>query len=81
MDCYGLEVEGIIRLSGRLSQIEYFKDLYNQGLPVDLKSCPDPHTIAGLLKLYLRELPEPLLTFDLYDKIIATFSQSKFIKM
>lgn len=28
----------------------------------------DVHTIAGLLKLYLRELPEPLFTYALYDQ-------------
>ena len=28
----------------------------------------DPHTIAGCLKMYLRELPEPILTFDLYKE-------------
>ena len=29
------------------------------------------HTIASLLKLYLRELPEPLLTYELFDEFIA----------
>ena len=28
----------------------------------------DPHTIAGCIKMYLRELPEPLLKFDLYSE-------------
>ena len=30
----------------------------------------DPHTIAGCLKRYLRELPEPILTFDLYTEFM-----------
>lgn len=30
----------------------------------------DVHSIAGLLKLYLRELPEPLFTHALYDRLI-----------
>lgn len=30
----------------------------------------DVHTIAGLLKLYLRELPEPLFTYALYNQWI-----------
>jgi hypothetical protein len=30
------------------------------------------HTVAGLLKLYFRELkPEPLMTFNLYECLIA----------
>ncbi|CAF91791.1 unnamed protein product, partial [Tetraodon nigroviridis] len=30
----------------------------------------DPHAIAGALKSYLRELPEPLMTLELYDEWI-----------
>lgn len=30
----------------------------------------DVHSIAGLLKLYLRELPEPLFTYSLYEQWI-----------
>jgi hypothetical protein len=29
------------------------------------------HTVTGLVKLYFRELPEPLLTFESYDMFIA----------
>lgn len=29
--------------------------------------APPPTTTSGALKSYLRELPEPLMTFDLYD--------------
>jgi RhoGAP domain. len=31
----------------------------------------DPHVIAGALKLYLRDLPEPLMTHALYDEWMA----------
>ena len=34
----------------------------------------DHHTFAGALKLFLRELPEPLLTFDLYNGFISASS-------
>ena len=30
----------------------------------------DVHAVTGVLKLYLRELPEPLLTFELYEEWI-----------
>jgi len=29
------------------------------------------HVVAGTLKLWFRELPEPLLTYELYDKFIS----------
>lgn len=35
----------------------------------------DVHVIAGVLKSYLRDLPDPLLTFNLYDKFIAAAQQ------
>jgi hypothetical protein len=31
----------------------------------------DVHNVTSLFKLYFREMPEPLLTFDLYDAFIA----------
>ncbi len=33
----------------------------------DLLAVEDIHVITGTMKLYLRELPIPLLTFDAYD--------------
>ncbi|UYV79981.1 ARHGAP44 [Cordylochernes scorpioides] len=36
-----------------------------------LDDVRDPHTVAGLLKTYLRQLPEPLLTYELYDEWLA----------
>jgi hypothetical protein len=38
---------------------------------VDITGEPEFNAIAGLLKLYLRELPEPLLTYNLFDDFIA----------
>ncbi|PIK40005.1 Rho GTPase-activating protein 27 [Apostichopus japonicus] len=40
--------------------------------PVNLNNSPwsDIHVIAGSLKLFFRELPEPLFTYDAYDRFI-----------
>ena len=35
----------------------------------------DHNTFAGALKLFLRELPEPLLTFDLYNVFVSAASK------
>lgn len=37
----------------------------------------DVHTVAGLLKVYLRELPEPLMTYRLYEPFIAVIRRSQ----
>lgn len=40
-----------------------------KGQPVDFSEM-SIHSVAGLLKLFLRELPEPLLPFGLYSEFI-----------
>eukprot|EP00013_Stygamoeba_regulata_P023485 CAMPEP_0177663090 /NCGR_PEP_ID=MMETSP0447-20121125/19725_1 /TAXON_ID=0 /ORGANISM="Stygamoeba regulata, Strain BSH-02190019" /LENGTH=492 /DNA_ID=CAMNT_0019168873 /DNA_START=73 /DNA_END=1551 /DNA_ORIENTATION=+ len=66
-----LMVEGLFRLSGSRSQIDELKRAYNGGEEVDLNEVRDPHVVAGLLKAFVREMPEPLFTFALYDKFLA----------
>jgi Rho GTPase-activating protein 10 len=61
-----MDVEGIFRKSGGMISVQKYRDLYDNGEDPDLNECVDPHTVSGLLKLYLRSLPEPLITYDLY---------------
>ncbi|GAM21390.1 hypothetical protein SAMD00019534_045650 [Acytostelium subglobosum LB1] len=69
-----MDVVGIFRLSGSVNTIENWKKMYDKGDKCDLMLENDPHAVAGLLKLYLRELPEPVLTYDKYEKFIAAQS-------
>jgi Rho GTPase-activating protein 1 len=66
----GLEVVGIFRRTPATATIKTWKEQFNQGHEVDLDSHGDPHLAAVLIKLFLRELPEPLLTFALYKPIL-----------
>mmetsp|Transcript_328 Transcript_328/g.453 ORF Transcript_328/g.453 Transcript_328/m.453 type:complete len:805 (+) Transcript_328:1-2415(+) len=66
-----LDVVGIFRLSGSATTIEEYRKAFDAGEPVDLFKETDPHAVSGLLKLYFRMLPQPILTFQLYDKFIA----------
>ncbi|KAM3182133.1 hypothetical protein ACTXT7_013011 [Hymenolepis weldensis] len=52
------------------------QSLYNRGEYVDLYEMNNPHLAAHLLKSFLAELREPLLTFDLYEGILRACSQS-----
>ncbi len=67
----GLSVAGIYRLSGVKSKVELLKGRYNRNEEVDLSS-QDPNNVASLLKQYLRELPEPILTKTLAPKLEET---------
>ena len=44
---------------------------YCLGLTVKFEDSTDPHVVAGLLKLYVRELPDPLLPFESYNDFIS----------
>ncbi|XP_035257403.1 LOW QUALITY PROTEIN: rho GTPase-activating protein 8-like [Anguilla anguilla] len=65
----GLRTEGIFRRSARVQLIKDIKKLYNLGKPVDFDQYADVHVPAVILKSFLRELPEPLLTFALYEQV------------
>lgn len=70
-----LDLVGIFRIPGSTSEIKSIKQMFDSGENVnfgDIEIMKTPHTAAGLLKLYFRELPEPLLTFELYDCFIAS---------
>jgi len=62
-----LSVEGLFRLSGSAMLIDKYVARFDKGEDVDLSTEQDPHTVTGILKYYFRELPEPLMTFPLYD--------------
>ncbi|EDK46210.1 hypothetical protein LELG_04391 [Lodderomyces elongisporus NRRL YB-4239] len=64
--------EGIFRLSGSASAIRQLKEAFNREYDLDLFKSPlkpDIHTVSGLFKLYLRELPNPILGSQTYDKL------------
>uniref|UniRef100_A0A8C5AD09 Uncharacterized protein n=1 Tax=Gadus morhua TaxID=8049 RepID=A0A8C5AD09_GADMO len=64
----GMEEVGIYRVSGVATDIQGLKaafDSNNKDVSVVMREM-DVNAIAGTLKLYFRELPEPLFTDDLY---------------
>ncbi|XP_049604451.1 rho GTPase-activating protein 30 isoform X2 [Syngnathus scovelli] len=64
-------VDGIYRLSGVSSNIQKLRSEFeSDGIP-DLSKevyLQDIHCVSSLCKAYFRELPNPLLTYQLYDK-------------
>jgi len=76
----GLQTEGIFRVSGNMQRVEELKKLYDAGEPVDLNEEKDPHVVASLLKWYIRELPEPLMTTELYLAFMQAYDKSNVTK-
>ena len=53
----------------------------DKGGSIDITEIEDPHLITGIIKLFLRSLPEPLLTFQLYQEFIEVAGMFFFDKM
>ncbi|KNC51329.1 rho GTPase-activating protein 22 [Thecamonas trahens ATCC 50062] len=75
-----IATEGFLRLSGSAVDIKRFKQGYDTGEAVVLP-VNDADTVAGLLKLYVRELPEPPVPYELYPfyRSLADAYDTKFI--
>jgi len=99
---YGIELQGIYRLSGMVSKVQRLKErldrgawsplslllVFGVGLLIvwgeDLDSVSldaeewsaDINNVSSVMKLWLRELPEPLLTFPLHQGFIEAASMS-----
>ncbi|XP_048116376.1 beta-chimaerin isoform X2 [Alosa alosa] len=69
----GLKSEGLYRVSGFTDHIEDVKLAFDRdGDKADISAATyaDINIIAGVLKLYLRDLPIPVITYDLYNTFI-----------
>eukprot|EP01096_Ripella_sp_DP13-Kostka_P012890 TRINITY_DN5474_c0_g1_i2.p1 TRINITY_DN5474_c0_g1~~TRINITY_DN5474_c0_g1_i2.p1 ORF type:complete len:522 (+),score=188.24 TRINITY_DN5474_c0_g1_i2:231-1796(+) len=72
LDKNGLKVEGIFRIPGNSIQIQQLQDYYDCTSDVlTIDTVDDVHAVACVLKQYLRDLPDPLLTHRFYDTFIA----------
>lgn len=70
----GMRMEGIYRISGKLQSVTQLVHEIEKDED-SFKFDPDRHdiyTIAGVLKLYLRQLPQPLFPFPLAERVSFT---------
>ncbi|CCH41129.1 GTPase-activating protein [Wickerhamomyces ciferrii] len=72
--------EGLFRLNGSASMIKQLRENFDSKYDFELDEFelkPDINTIAGLLKLYLRELPSVILTKELYSNFRDSYNKIK----
>ncbi|KAK2495616.1 hypothetical protein MC885_014339 [Smutsia gigantea] len=76
IEAHGI-VDGIYRLSGVTSNIQRLRQEFGSDQCPDLTRevyLQDIHCVGSLCKLYFRELPNPLLTYELYEKFTEAVS-------
>lgn len=64
-----LQTEGIFRRSANIQIIKEIQKQYNLGKLIKFEEYGDEHVPAVILKTFLRELPEPILTSQIYDHV------------
>ncbi|KAK3371936.1 RhoGAP-domain-containing protein [Podospora didyma] len=77
VDLFGLTVEGIYRLSGSVPHVNKLKNLFDtdsNSPSLDFRNPEnffhDVNSVAGLLKQFFRDLPDPLLTKEHYAAFV-----------
>ncbi|XP_042188542.1 rho GTPase-activating protein 12b isoform X9 [Callorhinchus milii] len=68
----GLDIDGLYRVSGNLAVIQKLRFAVNHDEKLDLKDSKweDINVITGALKMFFRELPEPLFTYHLFNDFV-----------
>ncbi|XP_062999223.1 rho GTPase-activating protein 17 isoform X4 [Elgaria multicarinata webbii] len=64
----GMKEEGLFRIAAGASKLKKLKAALDCSTSHLDEFYSDPHAVAGALKSYLRELPEPLMTYALYEE-------------
>ncbi|KAJ6653134.1 hypothetical protein lerEdw1_010096 [Lerista edwardsae] len=67
---HGLDEEGIFRLPGQDNLVRKLRDAFDAGERPSFDPDTDVHTVASLFKLYLRELPEPVVPWAQYKDFL-----------
>ncbi|CAD5226340.1 unnamed protein product [Bursaphelenchus xylophilus] len=68
---YALHHQGLFRVSGSQVEINRVKDSFEEGDDplLNIRNASDNNSIAGVLKLYFRELREPVFPFFMFERI------------
>ena len=66
-----MDLEGIYRKSGGNSQIQMIKEGFERNNDHDISDPDlDINAVTSTLKQYFRKLPTPLITYEVYDKLL-----------
>uniref|UniRef100_A0A8C9PYU4 Rho-GAP domain-containing protein n=1 Tax=Spermophilus dauricus TaxID=99837 RepID=A0A8C9PYU4_SPEDA len=86
----GLDADGIYRVSGNLATIQKLRNFFScsisprvfpeEKLNLDDSQWEDIHVVTGALKMFFRELPEPLFPYSFFEPFVEAISKIETIK-
>lgn len=78
---YALSSVGIYRISGISSKIQKIKFKFESGdpNPISEEDLSDINNVTGVLKLWFRELPDPLFPSASYHQFLEAASKCLFV--
>lgn len=71
----GLQTEGVFRIPGQLAEINKLKEEMDKNKAPNFSQY-NMHVLCGALKMYVKELPDPIIPIDKFDEFIAATSMS-----
>ena len=69
-----LKTDGVYRQSGNLSVVQKIRLQIDQGNLNCLDTVDDVHVLTGALKLFFRELKEPLIPWEAVEKLLSAIN-------
>ncbi|XP_051870790.1 rho GTPase-activating protein 6-like isoform X3 [Pristis pectinata] len=72
LEKYGLQTVGIFRVGSSKKRVRQLREEFDRGADVVLDEEHSVHDVGALLKEFLRDIPDPLLTRELYTAFIST---------
>uniref|UniRef100_A0A8C5MDB4 Family with sequence similarity 13 member A n=1 Tax=Leptobrachium leishanense TaxID=445787 RepID=A0A8C5MDB4_9ANUR len=69
----GLTQEGLFRVNGNVKVVEQLRNKYENGEQVILADYRDVHSAASLLKMFLREMPDGIISMKVIPRFIQVY--------
>ncbi|XP_054266488.1 rho GTPase-activating protein 12-like isoform X1 [Macrosteles quadrilineatus] len=73
-----MKTDGLYRVSGNISQVQKIRYQVDQNIYSLLDQEEDVHVLSGTLKLFFRELKQPLIPFKFFDKALRASTNSNY---
>ncbi|XP_039629850.1 protein FAM13B isoform X2 [Polypterus senegalus] len=71
----GLDLDGLFLVNGNAERVEWLRQRCESGEEVDLEKEADVASAVSLLRLFLQELPEPLIPASLQTNILQLYQE------